>query len=90
MSITRSEIKSLYQRFLSLCDAYNENQDILTALTLGEVASQLKSAATDQLDDPVMHDLLHQMPRAIAKGDMAAFHQLLDATRTAADKHDLA
>ncbi len=84
------DIKSLYQRFLALCEAYNENQDMLTALTLDEVAGQLKQESVSQLGAGALHDLLHQLLRIIQRGDMAEFHRVLDAIRSAAEEYDLA
>jgi len=82
-------IEALYQRFLVLCDAYAENPELLTGLTLDEVAGQLKQACATELKDPVMQELLHRLLRAIPRGDVAEFHRLLDGIRAAALEHGL-
>lgn len=82
-------IEALYRRFLSLCDVYVDNPELLTGLTLDEVAGQLKQACATELHDPMMQELLHRLLRAIPRGDVAEFHCLLDDIRAAALEHGL-
>ena len=90
MTMTQTiTIDTLYRRFLSLCDAYAANPELLTGLTLDEVAGQLKQACATELQDPVMHELLQRLLRSIPRGDVAEFHRLLDGIRAAALEHGL-
>lgn len=84
------DLKLVYRRFNTLCESYNENQDMLTALALDEVVGHLKQATTVMPNATAFHDLLDSLTRTISHNDMAAFHRLQEAIRNAAEEYDLA
>lgn len=88
--MNQTALVALYRRFLSLCEAYSANPELLTGLALDEVAGQLKQACASELGDPLLQELLHRLLRVIPRGDQAEFHRLLDRIRGAALEHDLA